>query len=87
MGKRFLFISIEEAKRICDKSQYGEATLWEKIKLNIRLSWCKIARAYTKRNTALTRAIKSSRIDCLNGLEQKDLKVKFERQLKEQNHQ
>ena len=87
MGKRFLFISIEEAKRICDKSQYGEATLWEKIKLNIRLSWCKIARAYTKRNTALTKTIKSSKIDCLNQIEQQDLKAKFERQLKEQKYQ
>ena len=84
MGKSFLFISIDEAKQICDKSQYGEATFWEKVKLNIRLLWCKIARAYTKRNTQLTHSIKSSKIDCLKHLEQQELKAKFESQLKKQ---
>jgi len=84
MGKSFLFISIEEAKHICDKSQYGEATLWERFKLNLRLSWCKIARAYTRRNSSLTKTIKSSKVDCLKYLEQQELKTKFEGQLKKQ---
>jgi hypothetical protein len=30
MGK-LLFISCAEAKSICDKDQYGEATDWEKL--------------------------------------------------------
>lgn len=84
MEKRFLFITCEEAKHICDKSQYGEATLWEKFKLNIRLSWCKITRAYTKRNKALTKTIKSSNIDCLKLEEQQLLKEKFNSQLTNQ---
>ena len=87
MQKSFLFISIEEAKHICDKSQYGEATLWERIKLNIRLLWCKIARAYTRRNRKLTDTIKSSKIDCLKQFEQDALKAKFENQLKNQKQQ
>jgi len=85
MEKSFLFISCEEAKHICDKSQYGEATIWEKFKLNIRLSWCKITRAYTKRNRALTKAIKSSKVECLKQKEQQDLKEKFQSQLAKQN--
>ena len=36
MGK-LLFISCAEAKSICDKDQYGEATDWEKLKLNNEL--------------------------------------------------
>ena len=72
MEKRFLFITCEEAKHICDKSQYGEATLWEKIKLTIRLSWCKITRAYSKRNKTLTNTIKSSKIECLKQNEQEE---------------
>jgi len=85
MEKSFLFISCEEAKHICDKSQYGEATLWEKFKLNIRLSWCKITRAYTKRNNALTKTIKSSKVGCLKHQEQQELKEKFENQLTKQD--
>lgn len=85
MKKSFLFITCEEAKHICDKSQYGEATLWEKIKLNIRLSWCKITRAYTKRNSVLTKTIKSSKVECLKHKEQQELRKKFENQLTNQN--
>lgn len=85
MEKSFLFISCEEAKHICDKSQYGEATFWEKFKLNIRLSWCKITRAYTKRNKALTKTIKSTHVDCLKHDEQQELKERFQTQLTKQN--
>jgi hypothetical protein len=85
MKKSFLFISCEEAEHICDKSQYGEATLWEKIKLNIRLSWCKITRAYTKRNSVLTKTIKSSKVECLKHHEQQELKNIFNNKLSKQN--
>lgn len=86
MKKNFLFITCEEAKYICDKSQYGEATLWEKFKLNIRLSWCRITRAYTKRNRILTKTIKSSKVECLKHHEQQQLKEKFKAELTKQNH-
>jgi hypothetical protein len=85
MKKSFLFISCEEAKHICDKSQYGEAKLWEKFKLHIRLSWCKITRAYSKRNTVLTKTIKSSKVECLKHHEQQELKKKFNNHLSKQN--
>ncbi|HKK11906.1 MAG TPA: hypothetical protein VJ945_03690 [Flavobacteriaceae bacterium] len=85
MEKSFLFISCEEAKHICDKSQYGEATLWERFKLSIRLSWCKVTRAYTKRNRALTKTVKSSKVECLNQQEQQELRKNFDTQLKRQD--
>ena len=81
MKKSILFISCEEAHHICDKSQYGEATTWERVKLAIRLSWCKVTRAYTKRNNKLTESIKQSDIDCLNDSEKKTLQNKFEQEL------
>ncbi len=65
MKKSFLFVSCDEAKHICDKSQYGEATSWEKFKLNLRLCWCKITRAYTKRNRKLTDAIDQAELKVL----------------------
>ena len=81
MKKRILFISCEEAKHICDKSQYGEASAWDKLKLNLRLSWCRITRAYTKRNRKLTTAIHSSQADCLNSNEREQLEQKFNEEL------
>ncbi|WP_321252151.1 hypothetical protein [Psychroserpens sp.] len=84
MKKSFLFISCEEAHHICDKSQYGEASLWERIKLSIRLSWCTVTRAYTKRNKALTRAMKSSNVDFLKDDELDTLRSQFNQELKNQ---
>lgn len=78
MRKRFLFISCEEAHHICDKSQYGEATLWEIIKLNLRLSWCRVTRQYTKKNRALTRAMKKAELKALNEDELIELKRKVQ---------
>ena len=74
MKKSFFFISCEEAHHICDKSQYGEATLWEKIKLNIRLTYCQVTRADTKKKRALTRAMRDSNIHALNDRELIELK-------------
>jgi len=85
MKKSFLFISCEEAEHICDKHQYGEASLWERFKLAIRLSWCKITQAYSKRNKVLTKTIKSTKIDCLKHHEQEEMKKQFQSQLTKQS--
>lgn len=82
MKKHFLFISCEEAFHICDKSQYGEATLWEKIKLNLRYIWCKFTQSYVKKNKQLTKAIKTSNLHCLQNSERERLIEEFNRELK-----
>ena len=53
MGKKF-FINCDEATTICDKSQYGEASLYDKIRLNIHMIMCKHCRKYTKQNSLMT---------------------------------
>lgn len=85
MKKRFLFISCEEAFHICDKSQYGEATLWEKVKLNLRFIWCHFTRAYVSKNRKLTKAMRASKVQCLNQNERDQLLNSFNQQL--QNNQ
>lgn len=80
----FLFISCEEAKHICDKSQYKEASLWEKLKLNLRYVWCKVTRAYVKRNKQLTKAVKKSKVDCLKTSERQDMEQQFKHELSNQ---
>ncbi|MDG1041057.1 MAG: hypothetical protein P8H13_02905 [Polaribacter sp.] len=57
-------ISCDEATTICDKSQYGEATLLEKIKLNYHFLFCKICLKYTDQNTKMSQIFKMKAFDC-----------------------
>lgn len=81
---RLFLITKEEAFHICDKSQYRESTLWEKIKLNFRYSWCQTTRTYVNRNRKLTKAIQSSRLECLEYSERKFLEDRLNEYLKNQ---
>jgi hypothetical protein len=81
MSTKFkFFISCEEAKHICDKSQYGEASFWEKVKLKVRLSWCHITRAYSNKNSKLTELMKKSNIDAI----EQEKKEEMQRELQEE---
>lgn len=84
MKKGFLFISCAEAMHICDKAQYGEATTWEKIKFNIRLSWCRITKGYYKKNKQLSAFLNKGYKDCLKPTELKQMQQQFEEKLKKQ---
>ncbi len=53
MGKKF-FISCDEATTICDKSQYDEASLFDKIRLSIHLAFCGHCKQYTKQNRVMS---------------------------------
>ena len=76
-----LFVSCEEAKHICDKNQYGEASIIEIIKLNIRLVYCKVTRAYTKRNSKLTKTIKKSKVQVMSPKDKEELKDRLKKEL------
>ncbi len=49
------FISCDEATTICDKNQYGEAMVFDKVKLSVHFLRCKICKMYTKQNTLLSK--------------------------------
>lgn len=50
-------ITCDEATTICDKSQYGKATIVEIIKLRIHFLGCKICALYTKQNSLLSKIL------------------------------
>lgn len=52
-------LSCDEATAICDKSQYCEINIWDKIKLSLHLLLCKKCGLYTKQNSVLTKCYKS----------------------------
>lgn len=82
MKRGILFISCEEAKHLCDKAQYGEASSWEKLKLKLRLSWCHITRSYAKKNQKLSDIIKKSELQYMSPEERELLKSSIQQQLK-----
>ena len=53
MGK--FFISCDEATTICDRSQYGEASFGNILKLNVHFVFCKICKCYSSQNSLLTK--------------------------------
>lgn len=54
MSNKF-FINCDEATAICNKNQYKEASLWEKMKLSIHLFICKKCGQYSKQNATVTK--------------------------------
>ena len=48
-------INCDEATTICNKNQYEEASLWEKMRLMIHLFICKNCGQYSKQNATLTK--------------------------------
>ena len=84
MKKSFLFISCDEAKHICDKVQYDEASSWEQFKLRLRLSYCHITKKYSKKNTKLSETIEKSKVQCLKTEELSKLQSEFDRELAKQ---
>ena len=60
--KKSLFIDCSEAAFNCDKAQYKEASLFEKMKIHLHIFFCKPCKKYTKRNIKLTNLIKQSNL-------------------------
>jgi hypothetical protein len=59
-----LKITCNQATTICDKNQYGEASIKELIKLNIHLIICRICVRYSKQNVTLTNFYKGYSKNC-----------------------
>ncbi|XCF06140.1 hypothetical protein ABI125_15645 [Tamlana crocina] len=70
---------------MCDKAQYCEATFWEKIVLNLHLVYCKACRKYTKNNGKLTKAVKSSKLNCLDEACKENMKKELKKAMEEQS--
>ncbi|TYP73447.1 hypothetical protein [Aquimarina intermedia] len=82
MSKRKgIFVSCNEAALCCDKSQYKEASLAEKIRLNIHLIFCKACRLYSSRNSRLTWLLKHIETEELSEDDKRIMKQNLEKQM------
>jgi len=83
--KNGFMIPCDEANHTCDKTQYDEASIWEKIKLSIHLLYCRACRKYTTNNKKLSKLIANKEVECLNTVEKMNLKKVFDKELSNKN--
>ncbi len=79
---QLFFINCDDAKHICDKSQYNESSLWERLRLGMRYLFCNITRSYVKKNKKLSSLFQSNKVDCMCYKSKGILKTKFNKELK-----
>lgn len=72
-------ISCEEAAIICHKTQYKEATFWERIGLKFHLMMCKVCPQFSKKNAKLTTLCEKANLHTLSEKE----KLKMKKQIRE----
>lgn len=78
-----LIFKCDEANHVCDKAQYKDASLWEKITLQIHLIYCNSCRKYTKDNMKLTSTIKKSDIKCLDHKCKENMKKELDKAIED----
>lgn len=79
--KKSILIDCSEAGNYCDKKQYKEASISEKIKMLLHMAFCKPCREYSSNNTKLTKLIKKSDLKSCPEEEKKIWKETIERQI------
>lgn len=67
-------ISCEEAAIICHKTQYNEATFWERLSLRFHLLMCKVCPQFSKKNAQLTHLCEKSKLYTLSEEEKSRMK-------------
>lgn len=70
---KYIPLNCTEAKQICDKNQYHEASLWQKIILSMHVLFCSICKKYLKQNKKLTKTIKKANLQNLTHAEKTNL--------------
>ncbi|MCG2429568.1 hypothetical protein [Aequorivita xiaoshiensis] len=76
-----LFLKCREAACLCDKYQYKEISISDKLKLKLHLLLCKLCNKYAKKNQKLTNTLKAVEIKTLNPDSKLQLKEKLQKEL------
>jgi hypothetical protein len=79
--KDSIFIDCSRAGECCDKSQYKEASVGEKIKMLFHMVYCKPCRKYSSKNSKLTELVSKSDIKTCSEKEKKMWKEKIDQEI------
>ncbi len=74
-------ISCDEAALICNKSQYQEASLLEKLKLRLHMLFCSTCSSFSKRNKQLSNLFNRARLHSLSDSAKEQLKKRIQNEL------
>nr|WP_299385671.1 hypothetical protein [Allomuricauda sp.] len=74
-------ISREKAKELCTKSQYGEATWWELLQLNVYVLLFKECADFSAKNRKLTSLCDKANLNTLSESEKESMKKDLEKHL------
>ena len=55
-------LTCTEAANICNKAEYKEASLHEKLKLKMHLFFCRTCNEYNRRNRGLSQLLKKAKL-------------------------
>lgn len=70
-------LSCAEAASICEKTEYQEASTWERLKLKLHLFFCKTCKNYYDRNKKLTDLLQKSNLKTCSKQEKEVLKQRL----------
>ncbi len=79
-----MFIKCNDANHICDKNQYKEASLVEKIKLTIHILYCKACRKYSTNNGKLTKLVNDPKVISIDQSIKNTMKEELKKKMSEQ---
>ncbi len=71
-------ISCDEAKIICHKTQYNDASFWETLKLRLHLLVCNTCASFSKMNSRLTKLCEEASIRNLSDRDKLRMKKKLD---------
>ena len=74
-------ISCEEARIICHKTQYDDASFFEVFKLKFHLFICKACSAFSRKNTKLTTLCEEATLRNLSESEKLEMKERISEKL------
>ena len=80
MNLRAIF-KCEEASHICDKSQYEESSLWERMTMKMHHMMCKVCRQHSAINTKLTKLIRRAEVKSLPEDARSEMKKKIQNEM------
>lgn len=83
MGKfKSLFLDCSRANHCCDKAQYDEASLVEKMKIHLHNFFCRPCKEYTTTNNKLSALVKKANLKSCTEEEKKSWKKEIEKEIK-----
>ncbi len=83
--KKKILLNCTDANHTCNKSQYNDASFWEKMKLSLHLLYCRACRKYSSNNAKLTKVMTESNLEFLKTSEKENLKKNFNDELARRN--